>query len=193
MKENAHMHAGKRDDYEHDEDKPRRSHGVAEGSEDELDEAGRFASTPSQRKPRRVGQRGQGEQSPTQDLRTTRRKPEDEEEGEEEEERSVAEGHFAGSGTEDALSTDDLFKLMDAGYGSDDLRGLNYSNITPEMAEILGREGMEEGGAAARQGNEEKDQGRNRMHADRVHESLEEQRIRAAVRQALQSHNIDKK
>ena len=122
-------HMAKRDD---DEDK------------DDLEEAG-MMKTPGQRKPRRVGQRGQGEQSPTQDLRTTRRKPEDEEEGEEEE-QAVAEG-----------------------------------------------------GAAARQGNEEKDQGRNRMHPDRVHEneeeseSLEEQRIRAAVRQALLAHGISKK
>jgi hypothetical protein len=32
---------------------------------------------------------------------------------------------------------------------------------------------QEEGGAAARTGNEEKDQGRDRMHADRVHEEAE--------------------
>lgn len=34
-------------------------------------------------------------------------------------------------------------------------------------------ESLEEGGAAARTGNEEKDQGRDRMHADRLHESQE--------------------
>jgi len=37
----------------------------------------------------------------------------------------------------------------------------------PEKAED---EELEEGGAAARTGNEDKDQGRDRMHADRVHE-----------------------
>lgn len=35
-------------------------------------------------------------------------------------------------------------------------------------------EELEEGGAAARTGNEEKDQGRDRMHADRVHEAADE-------------------
>jgi len=39
----------------------------------------------------------------------------------------------------DALSTDDLFKLMKAGYSGDDLRGVNNTNLTPEMASILGR------------------------------------------------------
>jgi hypothetical protein len=34
-------------------------------------------------------------------------------------------------------------------------------------------ESLEEGGAAARTGNEEKDQGRDRMHTDRLHESQE--------------------
>ena len=43
-------------------------------------------------------------------------------------------------GQEDVVSTEDLFKLMGAGYGPEDLRGLNYSNLTPEMASILGRE-----------------------------------------------------
>ena len=34
---------------------------------------------------------------------------------------------------------------------------------------------LEEGGAAARAGNEEKDNGKDRMHADRVHEAAEEE------------------
>ena len=46
-------------------------------------------------------------------------------------------GHFSG-GHDNPLSTEDLFKLMDAGYGPDDLRGLNYGNLTPEMAQIIG-------------------------------------------------------
>jgi hypothetical protein len=36
-------------------------------------------------------------------------------------------------------------------------------------------EELEEGGAAARAGNEEKDNGKDRMHADRVHEAAEEE------------------
>jgi len=125
---NGHM-AGQRDDDDDQED---------------LEEAG-MMKTPAQRKPRGVGARGQGQNSPTQDLRTTRRDPGTDEEDDEEDEQAVAEG-----------------------------------------------------GAAARKGNEEKDVGRNRMHADRVHEneeekeSIEEQRIRAAVRRALESHIIKK-
>ena len=109
-------------------------------------EAG-MMKTPARRKPRGVGARGQGKNSPTQDLRTTARYPGTDEEDDEEDEQAVAEG-----------------------------------------------------GAAARKGNEEKDVGRNRMHVDRVHEnedeeekeSIEEQRIRAAVRKALESHIIKK-
>ncbi|MAG24736.1 hypothetical protein CMI47_04065 [Candidatus Pacearchaeota archaeon] len=52
--------------------------------------------------------------------------------------RTSAPGH------EDVVSTEDLFKLMSAGYGPDDLRGLNYGNLTPEMASILGRGPMAE-------------------------------------------------
>ena len=64
------------------------------------------------------------------------------EENEEELEEGGPMGHFSSDGNiGDALSTDDLFKLMDAGYGPDDLRGLNYSNLTPEMASVLGTGG----------------------------------------------------
>jgi hypothetical protein len=42
------------------------------------------------------------------------------------------------------------------------------SNIAEESC---GDEDLEEGGAAARKGNEDKDVGRNRMHPDRVHEN----------------------
>lgn len=119
-----------------------------------------------------VSPRDQGRRKPH------KRKPVPEKE--EDLEEGGAMGHYSGGGTGDALSTEDLFKLMDAGYGPDDLRGLNYSNLTPEMASILGGAGepgpgmpMEEGGAAARTGNEDKDVGRGRMHTDRVHEGEE--------------------
>jgi hypothetical protein len=39
-----------------------------------------------------------------------------------------------------------------------------------EEEEVVEEEALDEGGAAARTGNEEKDQGRERMHADRLHE-----------------------
>ena len=37
----------------------------------------------------------------------------------------------------DALSTKELGKLMDAGYGSEDLRNLNHTNLTPKMKDAL--------------------------------------------------------
>ncbi len=48
------------------------------------------------------------------------------------------------------------------------------ASLEEEHSHSVGKrddEELEEGGAAARTGNEEKDQGRNRMHADRVHEN----------------------
>ena len=42
--------------------------------------------------------------------------------------------------------------------------------VEPTGATELRRGELEEGGAAARHGNEDKDQGRDRMHADRIHE-----------------------
>ena len=45
---------------------------------------------------------------------------------------------------------------------------------------------IDEGGAAARTGNEEKDNGRNRMHADRVHEDADP--LREAIRTLLAKH-----
>ena len=43
---------------------------------------------------------------------------------------------------------------------------------------------VEEGGAAARTGNEDKDQGRDRMHADRVHEEKDEEELEEMATQA---------
>ena len=45
-------------------------------------------------------------------------------------------------------------------------------------------EELDEGGAAARTGNEDKDQGRDRMHADRVHEEKEEEELEEMAAQA---------
>jgi|TARA_R110002126_G_scaffold684_1_gene4153 hypothetical protein len=40
-----------------------------------------------------------------------------------------------------ALTTDDLFKLFNAGINPADLRDVDNNNLTPEMASILGRSG----------------------------------------------------
>jgi len=45
-------------------------------------------------------------------------------------------------------------------------------------------EELDEGGAAARAGNEDKDQGRDRMHADRVHEEKDEEELEEMATQA---------
>ena len=44
----------------------------------------------------------------------------------------------SGPDPKDALSTHDLFKLMKAGISPDELRGVNNTNLTPEMKSILG-------------------------------------------------------
>lgn len=57
------------------------------------------------------------------------------------------------------------------------------------------QEELEEGGAAARTGNEEKDQGRERMHADRIHEdqeSMTEAKVRQLIRQLIKEATTKK-
>ena len=58
------------------------------------------------------------------------------------------------------------------GFKFNSLQEFDEFNGTGEVQEEAAddAEVQEEGGAAARTGNEEKDQGRDRMHADRVHE-----------------------
>jgi hypothetical protein len=58
------------------------------------------------------------------------------------------------------------------GFKFNSLQEFDEFNGTGEVQEEAAddAEVQEEGGAAARAGNEEKDQGRDRMHADRVHE-----------------------
>ena len=58
------------------------------------------------------------------------------------------------------------------GFKFNSLQEFDEFNGTGEVQEEAAddAEVKEEGGAAARTGNEEKDQGRDRMHADRVHE-----------------------
>lgn len=61
------------------------------------------------------------------------------------------------------------------GFKFNSLQEFDEFNGTGEVQEEAAddAEVQEEGGAAARTGNEEKDQGRDRMHADRVHEEAE--------------------
>lgn len=44
-----------------------------------------------------------------------------------------------GPNPQDALTTDDLFKLFNAGINPADLRDVDNSNLSPEMKSILGR------------------------------------------------------
>ena len=53
-----------------------------------------------------------------------------------------------------------------------------------------GHEELEEAGAANRQGNEEKDNGRDRMHADRVHEDKDGD-LKEAIRSVLSKYLKD--
>ena len=71
--------------------------------EDDIEEAG-MMKTQARRKPRRVSARGQGTNSPTQDLRTTRREPEAEED-EEQDVAQVAERSMTKDQIREALRT----------------------------------------------------------------------------------------
>ena len=46
------------------------------------------------------------------------------------------------SSREEPLSTEELFALMDAGWGPEQLRGLNKANLPPEAIEILQAAGL---------------------------------------------------
>jgi len=54
-------------------------------------------------------------------------------------------------------------------------------------------EELEEGGAAARTGNEEKDQGRDRMHADRVHEGDDTEEVVEESEDETQEESVSAK
>ena len=51
------------------------------------------------------------------------------------------------SDREEPLTTEELFALMDAGYGPDQLRGLNRTNLPPEAIEVLQAAGLLREGA----------------------------------------------
>ena len=55
-------------------------------------------------------------------------------------------GSFSVSGPnpKDALSTHDLFRLFEAGISPEELRGVNNTNLTPEMKSILGHSDAED-------------------------------------------------
>ena len=70
--------------------------------EEDIEEAG-MMKTPSRRAPRGVSGRGQGKNSPTQDLRTTRREPEAEEDEEQDDLAQVAENSMTKDQIREAL------------------------------------------------------------------------------------------
>ena len=51
------------------------------------------------------------------------------------------------SDREEPLTTEELFALMNAGYGPDQLRGLNRTNLPPEAIEVLQAAGLLREGA----------------------------------------------
>ena len=59
---------------------------------------------------------------------------------------------------------------------------------TEDSNDINEEEDIEEGAAAARKGNEDKDVGRNRMHADRVHEADKAEALKEAIKAVLNKH-----
>ena len=59
-----------------------------------------------------------------------------------------------------------------------------------EVQEEGQEEDLEEGGAAARTGNEEKDQGRDRMHADRVHEGDDAEEVVEEAEEETQEESV---
>jgi len=98
-----------------------------------------------------------------------------------------------GMGLEEAaeLSDELVNQIMASATEEDDLdEKKEFPDLTGDgkvtQADILKGRGvdLDEGGAAARTGNEDRDQGRERMHADRLHEEDEEEVEEALTPQA---------
>jgi hypothetical protein len=76
----------------------------------------------------------------------------------------------------------DLLAQLEGSMGAAPMDEPMMDDHDHPMMEGEDEEELEEGGAAARTGNEDKDPGRHRMHADRVHEAVVRQRIRKILK-----------
>ena len=76
----------------------------------------------------------------------------------------------------------DLLAQLEGSMGAAPMDEPMMDDHDHPMMEGEDEEELEEGGAAARTGNEDKDQGRHRMHADRIHEAVVRQRIRKILK-----------